>query len=109
MSVIERPLAAARAGPYTLLRLSLRELRGGLRGFTTFIACLALGVMTIAGVGSLAHSLTAGLAREGRAILGGARRARTNGRFSPGRAMCRRPPPCVRSRAPRMGARLWSS
>ena len=71
MSVIERPLAAARAGPYTLLRLSLRELRGGLRGFTTFIACLALGVMTIAGVGSLAHSLTAGLAREGRAILGG--------------------------------------
>ena len=63
--------APARAGLYTLLRLSLRDLRGGLRGFTAFIACLALGVMTIAGVGSLAQSLTAGLARESRTILGG--------------------------------------
>lgn len=54
----------------TLLRLSLRDLRG-VRGFATFIICLALGVMTIAGVGSLAYSLTQGLAREGRAILGG--------------------------------------
>lgn len=53
-----------------LLRLSLRDLRG-IRGFTSFIACLALGVMTIAGVGSLAYSLTQGIAREGRVILGG--------------------------------------
>ena len=63
--------APARAGLYKLLRLGLRDLRGGLRGFTAFIACLALGVMTIAGVGSLAQSLTAGLARESRVILGG--------------------------------------
>jgi putative ABC transport system permease protein len=49
----------------------LRDLRGGLRGFISFIACLALGVMTIAGVGSLAQSLNEGLARGGRAILGG--------------------------------------
>ncbi|MGZ8299306.1 MAG: ABC transporter permease [Rhodoplanes sp.] len=61
----------ARAHPFKLLRMGLRDLRGGLRGFTPFIACLALGVMTIAGVGSLAQSLTQGLAREGRAILGG--------------------------------------
>jgi putative ABC transport system permease protein len=53
------------------LRLALRELRGGLRGFHVFIACIALGVMTIAGVGSLAGSLAEGLTREGRVILGG--------------------------------------
>jgi putative ABC transport system permease protein len=53
------------------LRFALRELRGGLRGFAVFIACIALGVMAIAGVGSFARSLTDGLAREGRVILGG--------------------------------------
>src|SRR5262249_18887394 len=52
-------------------RLALRELRGGLRGFYIFIACIALGVMAIAAVGSLADSLAEGLAREGRVILGG--------------------------------------
>jgi putative ABC transport system permease protein len=52
-------------------RLALRELRGGLRGFYIFIACIGLGVMAIAAVGSLAHGLTDGLAREGRLILGG--------------------------------------
>ena len=36
------------------LRFALRELRGGLRGFYIFVACIALGVMAIAGVGSLA-------------------------------------------------------
>ncbi len=54
-----------------LVRLGLRDLRGGLRGFTALIACLALGVMTIAGVGSVARSLSEGLARDGRTILGG--------------------------------------
>ncbi|WP_347263671.1 FtsX-like permease family protein [Nitrobacter sp.] len=53
------------------LRLALRELRGGLRGFYVFIACIALGVMAIAGVGSVASSLSDGLAREGRTLLGG--------------------------------------
>ncbi len=53
------------------LRLALRELRGGLRGFGVFIACIALGVTAIAGVGSFAQGLVDGLAREGRAILGG--------------------------------------
>ena len=49
----------------------MRELRGGLRGFYVFIACIALGVMAIAGVGSVAASLGDGLAREGRTLLGG--------------------------------------
>ncbi|MEA2831380.1 MAG: putative transport system permease protein [Bradyrhizobium sp.] len=53
------------------LRYALRELRGGLRGFYVFIACIALGVMAIAGVGSVAASLADGLAREGRTLLGG--------------------------------------
>ena len=53
------------------LRFALREMRGGLRGFYVFIACIALGAMAIAGVGSLAASLADGLAREGRVILGG--------------------------------------
>src|SRR5688500_3460740 len=46
-------------------------MRGGLRGFAVFIACIALGVASIAGVGSFARSLGDGLAREGRVILGG--------------------------------------
>jgi putative ABC transport system permease protein len=46
-------------------------MRGGLRGFHVFIACIALGVFAIAGVGSVAGSLDDGLSREGRVILGG--------------------------------------
>jgi len=53
------------------IRLALRELRGGVRGFGVFLACIALGVFTIAGVGSSAQALVDGLAREGRTILGG--------------------------------------
>src|SRR5882757_6785593 len=61
----------ARPSSFITLRFALRELRGGLRGFTVFIACIALGVAAIAGVGSFASSLGDGLAREGRVILGG--------------------------------------
>src|SRR5262249_15500773 len=52
-------------------RYAFRELRGGLRGFYVFIACIALGVMAIAGVRPVAASLGDGLAREGRKLLGG--------------------------------------
>lgn len=48
-----------------------RELRGGLRGFRLFLACLALGVAAIAAVGSVRSGIEAGLAREGSALLGG--------------------------------------
>src|SRR5262249_59083255 len=61
----------AAAGRWISVRLAVRELRGGLRGFYVFLACIALGVMTIAGVGSFTRSLADGLAREGRVILGG--------------------------------------
>ncbi len=52
-------------------RFAGHELRGGLRGFGVFIACIALGVMAIAGVGSVAASLADGIAGAGQTILGG--------------------------------------
>jgi len=54
-----------------VLRLALRDLRVGWAGFAIFVACIALGVAAIAGVGSLAGALEQGLARQGQAILGG--------------------------------------
>src|ERR1700730_2842430 len=52
-------------------RIAAREMRGGLHGFYVLIACIALGVMAVAGVSSVASGLANGLAREGRVILGG--------------------------------------
>jgi putative ABC transport system permease protein len=63
--------AAQDGGRWLALRFAWREMRGGLHGFYVFVACIALGSMAIAGVGSLAASLADGLAREGRVILGG--------------------------------------
>ncbi|MEM6678462.1 MAG: drug:proton antiporter, partial [Pseudomonadota bacterium] len=51
--------------------VALRELRGGLAGFRVFLVCLSLGVAGIAAVGSITAAIQAGLAAEGRAILGG--------------------------------------
>ncbi|HEY3029252.1 MAG TPA: FtsX-like permease family protein, partial [Bradyrhizobium sp.] len=70
MSVASEPIDRGRAASLAL-RYALRELRGGLRGFYVFIACIALGVMAIAGVGSVSASFSDGLAREGRTLLGG--------------------------------------
>jgi putative ABC transport system permease protein len=70
MSTASESIPATRTAPLAL-RYALRELRSGLRGFYVFIACIALGVMAIAGVGSVAASLGDGLAREGRTLLGG--------------------------------------
>ena len=53
------------------LRLARRELRGGLKGFSVFVACLALGVAAIAGVGSVSLALQRGIAADARPILGG--------------------------------------
>lgn len=65
------PLAPRRNISTLALRYAVRELRSGLRGFYVFIACIALGVMAISGVGSVASSLGDGLEREGRRLLGG--------------------------------------
>ncbi len=51
--------------------LARRELRGSLKGFGIFLACLALGVAVIAAVGSLSAAVDAGLNTDARALLGG--------------------------------------
>jgi putative ABC transport system permease protein len=53
------------------LRLALRDLRGGLTGLRLLAVCLFLGVMALAGVGSLSSAIVAGLAERGQSILGG--------------------------------------
>jgi len=53
------------------LTIARRELRGGLRGFRVFLACLALGVAAIAAVGTLRAGIQQGLTDQGAVILGG--------------------------------------
>src|SRR5215207_1685308 len=53
------------------LRLAGRELRGGVRGFRVFLACLVLGVGAVAAIGSLGASVEAGLRADARRLLGG--------------------------------------
>ncbi len=52
-------------------RLARRELRHGLRGFRVFLACIALGVGAIAGVGNLSRAIVTGLEADGARLLGG--------------------------------------
>lgn len=59
-----------------------RELRGGLRGFRVFLACLALGVAAIAAVGTVRAGIQAGLEAEGAALLGGDAEATFTYRFA---------------------------
>lgn len=55
----------------TAARFARRELRGGLKGFRIFLACLALGVAAIAGVGSVRSAIQSGLSEQGAVLLGG--------------------------------------
>jgi putative ABC transport system permease protein len=57
-------------------RLARRELRGGIRGLRVFLACLVLGVTAIAGIGSLAGGVVAGIKSDARDLLGGDAEAR---------------------------------
>lgn len=58
--------------PYGLMvRFAAREMRAGLGGFWIFIACIALGVGVITGVGALTDALLNGFAAQGRQLLGG--------------------------------------
>jgi putative ABC transport system permease protein len=63
--------AAGAIAPGFARKLAAREIRGGLGSLRLLIVCLFLGVLALAGVGSLAAAISAGLAREGQAILGG--------------------------------------
>jgi putative ABC transport system permease protein len=54
-----------------LARFALRDLRGGLRFYGVFIACLVLGVMAIVGVDATSRAFREGLAQQGAVLLGG--------------------------------------
>ncbi len=66
----------------TAARFARRELRGGVHGFRIFIACLALGVAAIAGVGSVRTAIEAGLTDQGAVLLGGDAQAEFTYRFA---------------------------
>src|SRR3954468_13075013 len=65
------------------LRFAARELRGGVRGFRIFLACLALGVAAIAAAGSTAEAFRRGLASQAGEILGGDLAVSVRGREFP--------------------------
>jgi putative ABC transport system permease protein len=54
-----------------VVRLALRDLRGGLRGVRILAACLALGVFAIAAAGSTQQAVREGLRNDGQVLLGG--------------------------------------
>lgn len=60
-----------RSSALLLLRLALRELRGGIRDFRIFISCLIIGVAVISAVNTLSHTITEGIRNESRTLLGG--------------------------------------
>lgn len=53
------------------LRLAVRELRSGKRGFWVFWGCLFLGVFAIAAVGSVSEASRSAISRDARVLLGG--------------------------------------
>lgn len=55
----------------TLLRIAWRDLRGSFRAALIILGCLAMGVATITGIGSLRESVTATINRDARALVGG--------------------------------------
>ncbi len=66
----------------TAARFARRELRGGLSGFRIFLACLALGVAAISGVGSVRSAIEAGLTDQGAILLGGDAQVKLTYRFA---------------------------
>ena len=71
----DAPAGVARPSRWATMKLAvrfaLREMRGGLKGFYIFLACIALGVAAIGAVGSASKALTGGLDEQGRQIMGG--------------------------------------
>ena len=55
----------------TTLKIALREIRGGVKGFRLFIICLALGSMALATISSTKKSINVGLDQKAVEILGG--------------------------------------
>jgi len=59
-----------------------RELRGGLRSFRIFLACLTLAVAAIAAVGTTRAAIQSGLSENGASLLGGDATVRFTYRFA---------------------------
>jgi len=85
---VNRPLPEARPEPMSSGRelrlaatLAWREVRGGLGALRLLFICLLLGVLALAGVGTLATALEKGLSDQGQMILGGDVEARLTQRF----------------------------
>src|SRR3954453_3461799 len=68
-------------------RLALRELRGGLKGFYIFLACIALGTAAIAAVNSVSQSITDTISSQGQEILAGDVRFELNNRMATSQEM----------------------
>src|SRR5215831_15318113 len=60
-----------RLRPPLELRLAVRDLRGGIAGFTIFLLCIALGTGAIGTINSLSDAIQESIAREGKELLGG--------------------------------------
>ena len=52
-------------------KFASRDIRGGFKGFKVFIACLAIGVGSMALVGSMSQAIVVGLKNDGQKLLGG--------------------------------------
>ena len=51
--------------------MGMRELRSGAGGLAVFVLCIALGVASVAAIGSLSAAFDEALARQGRLLIGG--------------------------------------
>lgn len=71
VAALDRQARPSRRRLPLVLSLALREQRNGFSGFYVFIACVALGVAAITGVGALADALRASFERQGEVLLGG--------------------------------------
>ncbi|MCY4197969.1 MAG: drug:proton antiporter [Rhodobacteraceae bacterium] len=63
-------------------RIAQREMRGGIRGFRVLIACLALGVASVAAIGTVGDRIEAGLTEQGAVLLGGDAEIQLSYRFA---------------------------
>ena len=61
-------------------RLAMREMRGGLKGFYIFLACIALGTGAIGAVNSVSRAITTAIASQGQELLAGDIRFELNNR-----------------------------
>lgn len=66
-----RAAAASRFDLRLAFAMGMRELRSGAGGLAVFVLCIALGVASVAAIGSLSAAFDEALARQGRLLIGG--------------------------------------